>query len=221
MAIAVGVAALVAWGFWPSYFGPLSRGQANRPWIIHVHAAVFLGWVGLLIAQAAAIAQGRVSQHRRIGLAGAAYGALVLLLGVVVSIAAPVIRLRAGQMPAGIAERVVLYNLTDILLFGAFFSAAMATRRRPELHARWIISATTAMVGAAVGRVVTGDILYFFVWMSPIFAAIAIDLSTRRRLHPIFAFSLAAFFVAWFKVPIVSASPALRVIGRILITPFL
>jgi len=29
-------------------------------------------------------------------------------------------------MPARIAERVVLYNLTDILVFGAFFVTALA-----------------------------------------------------------------------------------------------
>jgi FtsH-binding integral membrane protein len=220
LALAIGIAFIVGLGFWQSYFGPLLAGRANRPWIIHVHAAIFVGWLGLLIAQVAAIVRGRVALHRRMGAAGAAYGALVFIIGIVVSIAAPVIRVHAGQMPAPVAESVVLYNLVDILVFGAFLVLALATRRRPDLHARWIISATTALVGAAVGRI-SGGVLYFFLWMSPLWCAIGIDLWKSRRLHPIFVLSLAIYFAAWFKVPVVSASPALRAVGRALIDPFL
>ena len=43
LVIALGVAAMVVAGFWPSYFGPLLHGGADRHWIIHVHAAVFIG----------------------------------------------------------------------------------------------------------------------------------------------------------------------------------
>lgn len=220
--LAVSVSGLVIWGFWQSYFRLLLAGQANKPWIIHVHAAIFVGWLALLIAQTAAIVRGRVALHRRIGTVGKGYGTLVFIVGVVVSIAAPVIRVHAGQMPARIAERVVLYNLTDILVFGAFFAAAIITRRRRELHARWIVAATTALVGAAVGRLgLTSEAQYFALWMSPLWLAIGIDLVTRRRIHPIFIFSLVVFFAAWYKVPVASGSAALQAIGRALISPFL
>jgi hypothetical protein len=71
LAISLAVLGTVVWGFWASYFGPLLAGAVHRPWFIHVHAAVFLGWVTLLIAQASLIAFGKVEQHRRIGRAGA------------------------------------------------------------------------------------------------------------------------------------------------------
>ncbi len=61
LALAIGVAFIVVLGFWQSYFGHLLGGTANRPWIIHVHAAIFVGWLGLLIAQVTAIVRGRVS----------------------------------------------------------------------------------------------------------------------------------------------------------------
>jgi hypothetical protein len=32
-------------GFWPRYFGPLVRGTLVQPLLIHVHAAVFTGWL--------------------------------------------------------------------------------------------------------------------------------------------------------------------------------
>ncbi len=51
LAIALGLGATAGWGFWPTYFGPLLRGGVNRHWIIHVHAAVFIGWLLPLMGQ--------------------------------------------------------------------------------------------------------------------------------------------------------------------------
>ena len=59
--------AMVIVGFWPSYFGPLVRTGVTRPWIIHVHGAVFSGWMALLLLQVALALTGRVNVHRRVG----------------------------------------------------------------------------------------------------------------------------------------------------------
>ena len=139
LAISLAIAGLVVWGFWQSYFGPLIARTATRPWFIHAHAAVFLGWVALLLAQVSFIAFGKVAQHRRVGRVGAFYGALVFAVGFAVSIAAPALRVRSGVLPERIASLVVLYNLVDILCFGGFFAAALIARRQPEWHKRWIL----------------------------------------------------------------------------------
>jgi hypothetical protein len=70
----LGVAAMVAWGFWPSYFGPLLRGGVDRHWIIHVHAAVFLGWVILLVVRRNPEWHKRLILSATIALAAAAIG---------------------------------------------------------------------------------------------------------------------------------------------------
>ncbi|MEQ9398461.1 MAG: hypothetical protein RJQ04_04775 [Longimicrobiales bacterium] len=52
IALAAGMTLLVFLGFWPSYFGVLVSGQGyDRHWIFHLHAAVFLGWMALLLAR--------------------------------------------------------------------------------------------------------------------------------------------------------------------------
>lgn len=43
--------AIVLAGFWPSYFGPLTRGVVQHPWVIHLHAATFMGWMALLLTR--------------------------------------------------------------------------------------------------------------------------------------------------------------------------
>src|SRR5262245_66337869 len=68
---------MVLVGFWPSYFGPLLRGAAARPWVIHLHGIVFMGWMALLMTQVALAASGRIRAHRKLGNFGIAYGLMV------------------------------------------------------------------------------------------------------------------------------------------------
>jgi hypothetical protein len=77
--------AMVGVGFWPGYFGPLTSSGVTRPWIIHLHGAVFSGWMALLLLQVSLASVGRVHLHRRIGNLGVAYGALVFVLGAAVA----------------------------------------------------------------------------------------------------------------------------------------
>ena len=53
---------IVAVGFWPSYFGALTTGDVDRPWFIHFHAVVYVGWLGLFVAQTLLAAKGRLRQ---------------------------------------------------------------------------------------------------------------------------------------------------------------
>ena len=154
--------------------------------------------------------------------AGLAYGVLVLLVGLMISVAAPAVRVRAGQLSVETASRVVVYNVWDIVVFGAFFVAAAALRRHPELHRRLILSATVALLGAAVGRPLrSASLSYFLVWLSPLFASMAVDLATSKRLHFVSLLSLAVFAMTFYKVQIVALSPSAQRAGTVLITPLL
>src|SRR5262249_41055094 len=139
--------------------------------------------------------------HRRVGQVGIAYGALVLLMGLVVSVAMPVIRVHANQLPPDRGAMVVLYNLTDVMVFAGFFIGAMVLRRRPDFHARLILSATIALTGAAVGRVLPGGTLvYLVVWLAPLFVSMLADLWTRGRLHPVSWITVPILLISFFKV---------------------
>lgn len=218
-AITLLIAGIVAWGFWRTYYSQIST-RTDLPAIVHVHAGVFTAWVAILVAQAAAVVAGRVRLHRQLGGAGMLYGALVFGVGFAVSIGAPALRVRDGQFPLDVGGIVVLYNLTDMLLFGAFLALAFAYRSRPELHKRWIVAATAALCGAALGRVVPGNTpQYLLLWLSPILAMIAADLVTQRRVHSVPLVSGALVAVAFFKVPLFAA-PFWRDVGRALLQPF-
>jgi hypothetical protein len=218
-AITLLIAGIVAWGFWETYYTQ-ALARTDLPAIVHVHAVVFSIWVLVLLAQAGLVVAGNIRLHRQLGTAGMIYGALVFAVGLLVSVGAPALRVRSGFYPLEVGGVIVLYNLTDMLLFGAFLALAFATRHRPELHKRWIIAATAALCGAALGRVVPGNSpQYLLLWLSPLLALVAVDLAARRRVHPIPVISGALLVVAFFKVPLYAA-PVWRVIGRELLRPF-
>ena len=218
-AIALLIAAIVAWGFWKTYYSqPFTR--TDLPAIVHVHPAVFSLWVLVLVAQAAVVVAGNVRLHKRLGTIGMIYGAFVFAVGLLVSVGAPVVRVRAAFYPVEVGGIVAIYNLTDMLLFGAFLALAFAYRHRPELHKRWIIAATAALCGAALGRVVPGSTpQYLLLWLSPLLALAAVDLATRRRVHWIPVVASALLVVAFFKVPLYAA-PLWRDFGAALLRPF-
>lgn len=218
-AIALSIAAIVAWGFWGTYYSQIAA-RTDLPSIVHLHAAVFSIWVLVLVAQAAVVVGGNVRLHRQLGTAGMIYGALVFAVGLLVSIGAPALRVRAAFYPLEVGGVIALYNLTDILLFGAFLALAFAYRNKPEVHKRWIIAATAALCGAALGRVVPGNTLqYLLLWLSPLIAMIGVDLVTQRRVHFVPVVSAALLVVAFFKVPLFAA-PLWSDIGTALLRPF-
>lgn len=219
IAITLVLIAMVIHGFWPSYFGPLLSGGVSRPWIIHVHGAVFTGWMALLLAQVALISTGRVRLHRRVGNAGIAYGILVLLVGLVVSVVAPVLHVRAGEWTVDRAAGFMLLPLVDMVLFAGFFGAAVAYRRRPEIHKRLILAATVALAFAAVARMsFESPVVFLLVWLSPLFAAMAFDVFSRRRVHPVHVLSVVVMALAFVRIFFTDSEGWLR-IGRALLVP--
>ena len=231
--LALMIAAIVFVGFSRSFYGTFLA-DAAHPWIIHVHAAVYVGWLALLIAQTVLAARGDIATHRRVGKFGIAYGALVWVLGLIVSIAMPVINVHSGQWPMERGEQFLAIPLGDMVLFGGFFSAAIAYRRKPEIHKRLIILAAVAVMFAAVGRAFTnaavllgdpaaplgGVSARLVLWYSPVIVAIAHDLVTRRRIHPVYWIGVVAMTVAFLRLPY-SQTAHWHGIARTILAPFI
>ena len=186
MALAIMAVAVV--GFAERYYLKIHTGTLDLPALVHVHAAVFTSWLLLLLAQTTLVAARRVDLHRRLGLAGVGLAALVVVLGVAVSIHGA----RHGWNP-GRAFRTplefMIVPLWDIATFGGFVAAGLHHRRRPELHRRLMLLATVGgMLWAAVTRIpaVRGNlpamlgVMALFALAGPVH-----DLATRGRVHPI------------------------------------
>ena len=181
---------IVLAGFWPSYFGRIFRGIVNDwPWVIHLHAAVFMGFMGLLLTQVLLVSTGRTRLHKKLGKVGIGYGILVIIIGILVSFALPLHHLNVDAWEMGRAARLLLVGWCDMALFAIFFGAAIAYRRRPEAHKRLIVLAAVAIILPGASRLVQAlfgfqVLIFLLVWWSPVLLGIGYDLLTRRRIHP-------------------------------------
>ena len=104
-----------------------------------------------------------------------------------------VLRVRAGEVAA--AQNALLGPLLDMLVFAPLFAAAVYYRRKPELHKRLMIVATTSLLIAAVGRMpFLGQprnlLLVHLIWTAPILLAMAHDFWRQRRVHPVYVFGV-------------------------------
>lgn len=202
------IATLIAiTGFWPTYFGPLLAGTLQTLPMIHLHAAVFVGWMLLVIAQAALAATGHRALHIKLGRYGMAYGALVLLVGLATAFTQFAIRIEAGQLEE--ARNRLFVPLTDMMVFAPFLAAAWFYRNRPEVHKRLIIVATTILLIAAVHRMAflggrpppVSRLL--LVWLAPIYLSMLYDVLKHRIVHPVYVLGIAALvYLKFFRVPL-------------------
>lgn len=199
---------IAAVGFWPTYFGPLLAGSVDKPAIIHFHATVYVGWLAIFVTQTLLAATGRRAAHMKLGQLAIGYGVLVIAAGLLAAFGMFAMRVRAGELAA--AQAALVGPLFDMLVFAPLFAAAVYWRRKPELHKRLMVVATTSLLIAAVGRMpFLGQprnlALVQLVWMAPILVAMAHDLRRRRLVHPVYVLGL---------VVLALESPAIRAVAR-------
>ncbi len=195
--LALLAAAIAAVGFWPTYFGPLVAGAADRTAIVHLHAAVYVGWLAIFVTQTVLAATGRIAAHIKLGRFAIGYGMLVIAVGLVTAFARFALGVRAGE--AADAQAQLLGPLLDMLVFAPFFAAALYYRRTPELHKRLMIVATTSLLIAAAARMqFLGELrvlLLHLIWMAPILLAMAHDFWRQRLVHPVYVIGLAVLLL--------------------------
>jgi len=204
LAISIVMVAMIFIGFWPSYYGPLVRGATEAPWILHVHGAIYIGWMFLLVAQAWLAASGRIRQHRAVGNFGIGLGSLVFAMGLIVSFVAPVMTYNAGTRTLDEAAGFLLIPLGDMVLFGALFFPAVIYRQKSELHKRLMILATIAIAFAAIFRMqalglplAAGLVLWFLL---PV-ACIVYDWRTKGSVHPVYWLGVVGMIIAALRIP--------------------
>jgi len=142
------MAATVFVGFAPSYY---LAGVFRAPLpstIVHVHGAVFTGWILFFIAQTSLVSTGRVDIHRKFGLFGFFWACLMVIVGVMAATDSLVRADRPGRDPLFF----YIIPLSDMLVFAPLIYFAYRARRDPATHKRLILVATIDLLIAAIAR---------------------------------------------------------------------
>ncbi|MEO7387764.1 MAG: hypothetical protein ABIX37_12565 [Gammaproteobacteria bacterium] len=207
--MALALLATVVVGFSRSFFlRPLFPDwHSPSETIFYVHGAMFTAWIVFLVAQTVLVAGGRSDLHRRIGPVGAVFAIAMVILGTLGALVAA--RRATGFVDVPVPPlQFLAIPIFDMILFATFAWIAIAQRRNPQNHKRWILLATVNLVTAAIARWPGVDSLglpgYFALTDFFVVALATWDYRTRGRLHPV---------TLWAGVVIIVSQPLRLVIS--------
>jgi len=197
-----------------------------RPWVVHFHAAIFSGWMLLFLVQVYFIYRKRRDLHIKLGNSGIWYGALLVVVGLMMAAASVPIHLHAGDRSRDELASFLLAPIGDMLLFSILFSIGIWYRKRPDIHKRFMLMATVSLLFAPIGRFPYMEWvfqqgwlafpLFLFIWLVPVLLGIGYDLWTTRRIHRAYLAGVPIMLIVFSRVFFFD-SPGWMRIGRAIV----
>lgn len=189
----------------------LGRSSFSAPLIVHLHAIVFMGWVGITLAQAWLAAGGSMALHRRLGLVAVAWSVGLLILGPLVTIAT----IQTARTPFFFQpQHFLVANPMTLIGFAALFSAAIVMRRRFDWHSRLHISAFVMLMGPGFGRLLPMPFLTPYAFEAaglvalifPLFGILR-DWRVHGRPHPAWFWGIGVLLAVTILARLIGFSP--------------
>lgn len=138
---------LALWAFWPGYFGRL---QTDLPARIHVHGISMTLWCLLLISQALLIRFRKQQLHKMMGRLSFILVPIILISGFHIGHASIAgLNLSEGDYYSSIA---LIFNA--LIVFGLLYGLAIYHRKKPMVHARYMIGTTFPMITPLTDRLI-------------------------------------------------------------------
>jgi hypothetical protein len=137
-------------GFGTTYLVPLSEGTFKpAPPIVHLHGAIFMSWMILLVVQAGLVGAGKVKLHRSLGTWLIAHGSVAICAGLMLQLIATRSAMDKGLAPG--TDGLYL-GLCAFFGFAIMFALAIRNTRRPQIHKRMILFAMLPVLPPGVNR---------------------------------------------------------------------
>jgi hypothetical protein len=212
--------ALVVWVFARTYYFKSWFGTPALPVLLHVHGVVMSGWVVLLAAQSGLVAAHRVQWHRRLGVFGACWAALVVVMGSVTTVHAAARAVRAASPQAPMLVVIMGLEVLQMLFFATFVALAILWRRRTDVHKRLMLMTIACMLPSVLSRLPVSFMSNGVILLGLdafVVACIAIDAVRNRRIHPALAWAGGAFVLAFQIAFFAFQTPAFIGVGTALV----
>ena len=197
--------------FLRSYFGTVdpASGTPSLPWHVYLHGSVMTAWFVVLFAQTSLVAARRTDLHRVLGVAGAVLAALIVVVDLWTVFKGVPRNVLAG---ATYEERRinVFGNLATLLPFAVCVATGVARRREPDVHKRFMLVASIAVIGQAtqrIGFLIGFNQLALLTLVGLASTLVVHDLWSRRRVHWATASALGVLFASVVVFMIVARSP--------------
>jgi len=186
VAMAITTSLIIVIGFARTYYLKWFTGAPSLSRLVHVHAAVFTTWVALFLTQTALVANGQTRAHRRLGVAGVALAAVMVVVGFLTAVAAARRGLTIGPLdPLG----SLVVPVVDGGVFAVLVATGLSLRSKPEFHRRLMLLSMVALTVPATGRIpLLGPSIVFQLTVQAllVLAGPVYDRLANKRVHPTF-----------------------------------
>jgi hypothetical protein len=208
LVMALVLAVIATLGF--SHTVPGDLAPPGLPLLLIAHAAVFVAWVLLFVAQPAFVVTGSLALHRTLGWVGIALAVAMVAMGG----SAILFALHADTVPFFYPHGLFLVRgMVGLCVFAGLIVAAVARRRRGEWHKRLMLCASIVVIVPGLERALPvpafGASWPFIVDGAADLLALAgpaRDLIARGRIHPAYYWGVGAIVAGQALVDVVSPS---------------
>ena len=204
--------AIVALGFVPGFFLPRPDPTVLQNPVVHMHAIVYVGWMGLVAYQMRLPSQGGTADHRRLGQWLVYYALLIIVMGLWVTLSRFAERIEMGD-PVG--ARIQMWPpFSDMLAFPILFGLALAYRKQPEQHKRLMVLACCMLTIPGAARIFfignpPNILMMELIFLSPVYIGILRDWLVERRVYLVYVIGLAVLALMPLRMVVVDL-PAWR-----------
>jgi hypothetical protein len=195
LAAALLILVIVVTGFAQSYFlAGMIRAKLPSA-LVHVHGALFVAWIFLLVSQASLVTFRKVKLHMTLGLLGFVLPPLMVVAGILTLFAS----IRRGDLDIP-PEILLAGDLENLVIFILLVSWGMLARRNGAFHKRLMILGTMAITGPAIDRWGFGLPFTIGVILVQPILVLVYDLWSLRRVHRSTAVGTAMIVTAMLTV---------------------
>jgi hypothetical protein len=185
-AMSILILVVVVFGFAQSYFIPGLVFAKLPNALVHIHGALYVSWIFLLVLQNFLVAAKKIKWHIALGTLGVILPPLMAVMGVLTVFDS--IRRNGTPIPP---QLMIVGDFGELAVFLVLVAWAMLVRRTPTAHKRLMILATMAITGPAINRWpfpealrLPGTLAVFLVLPRLV---VAYDLWTTRRVKRVTA----------------------------------
>ncbi|QUL36700.1 hypothetical protein [Erythrobacter sp. JK5] len=175
----------------------MGRSSFAVPWPYHLHGMIFMGWIGLYLAQHVSISTGNRSLHAGLGKLAYLFVPAMVASGTLIMIV--VARRTGGPFFFHVSE-FLWSNIMVLWCFGALAWWALRRRRYSGWHRRLMLCAMAILTGPGLGRLLPLPLMIPNSWLITTLATmiwpvigIYADWHRDRRVHPAYRWGLSAY----------------------------
>lgn len=207
--LATGMAVILVSGF--VFHLAMGRSSFSAPTIVHAHAVVFMGWVGIVLTQVWLAGTGNIALHRKVGKLAAVWALGLVIFGTWVTVAT----VQTGRTPFFFQpQHFVVSNPLGLYAAVGMMVAAYIMRKQTDWHARLQAGSFMMLMGPGFGRLLPMPFMTPYAFeissgVALIFPLIGIiyDWRTKGRIHPAWFWSIGVLIGALLLSRMIGFSP--------------